>query len=329
VAARGARSAGIRRLLTGACWVNAAALLVAWLVIRFGGDRWWFATVLMFGPRWVYAVPLVIAGVAATILRQRRVILPLSLAFVAVWALLDISIPWSRLRPTAGESLRILTCNVDGENVNKFALADLIFETQPDIVVLQEWPAGEKPTVTWPSGYHFFIEHGLLLASRFPLQIVDQLSDDKLGGPGAVVVADIEFHGKVIHFIGLHLSTPREGIEPLMDRESDGIESMRKSIARRAAESKMVSSIANMTGAPILIAGDMNMPCGSAIFRQFWSGYSDAFSTAGWGTGNSKFTRWWGIRIDHILADPGWKWTDCWVGRDIGSDHRPVIADVQ
>ena len=35
-----------------------------------------------------------------------------------------------------------------------------------------------------------------------------------------------------------------------------------------------------------------------------------------------------GIAIDHVLASPEWAFTGYWVGPDLGSDHRPVIAEV-
>jgi endonuclease/exonuclease/phosphatase (EEP) superfamily protein YafD len=34
------------------------------------------------------------------------------------------------------------------------------------------------------------------------------------------------------------------------------------------------------------------------------------------------------VRIDHILAGPGWRCRRCRVGPDAGSPHRPVIADM-
>jgi endonuclease/exonuclease/phosphatase (EEP) superfamily protein YafD len=39
-------------------------------------------------------------------------------------------------------------------------------------------------------------------------------------------------------------------------------------------------------------------------------------------------TRKTGVRIDHILAGHGWRCRRCWVGPNIGSAHRPVIADL-
>ena len=68
------------------------------------------------------------------------------------------------------------------------------------------------------------------------------------------------------------------------------------------------------------------MPSDSTIFARHWSRYSDAFEEAGLGFGYTKFTRWHGIRIDHLLSDRGLSVVQCRVGPDVGSDHRPLIA---
>jgi endonuclease/exonuclease/phosphatase (EEP) superfamily protein YafD len=62
------------------------------------------------------------------------------------------------------------------------------------------------------------------------------------------------------------------------------------------------------------------------IFRREFGDYQDAFSVAGWGYGYTKFTRVHGVRIDHVMCDGAWQAMKCWVGPDVGSDHRPVIA---
>jgi endonuclease/exonuclease/phosphatase (EEP) superfamily protein YafD len=78
----------------------------------------------------------------------------------------------------------------------------------------------------------------------------------------------------------------------------------------------------------VLLAGDFNTPPESALFSQLWGGYTDAFSTAGWGWGYT-FRSWkTTVRIDHILAGPGWSCERCWVGPYVGSPHRPVLADL-
>lgn len=57
-----------------------------------------------------------------------------------------------------------------------------------------------------------------------------------------------------------------------------------------------------------------------------------AFSAMGFGIGNTTYVDKggikWGSRIDHILTRGRWHASRCWVGPDIGSDHRPVLADI-
>ena len=40
-----------------------------------------------------------------------------------------------------------------------------------------------------------------------------------------------------------------------------------------------------------ILAGDFNLPVDSAIYREYWSGYRDAFSDAGWGFGYTEWPR--------------------------------------
>jgi endonuclease/exonuclease/phosphatase (EEP) superfamily protein YafD len=74
--------------------------------------------------------------------------------------------------------------------------------------------------------------------------------------------------------------------------------------------------------------GDFNLPVDSSIYGQVWNHYHDAFSQGGWGWGYTKWTSWYGIRIDHILYEKAWACTKCWVGPNIGSDHLPLVADL-
>ena len=64
-----------------------------------------------------------------------------------------------------------------------------------------------------------------------------------------------------------------------------------------------------------------------------WDDYTNAFSKAGFGFGETRWTTMrgitFGVRIDHILTNEHWRPQRCWVGPDVGSDHLPVIADLR
>jgi endonuclease/exonuclease/phosphatase (EEP) superfamily protein YafD len=79
----------------------------------------------------------------------------------------------------------------------------------------------------------------------------------------------------------------------------------------------------------MLLAGDFNMPVESRIYRQAWGSFRNAFDEAGIGWGQTKQTRWFGTRIDHILYSSHWRCRKSWVGPSMGSDHRPMIADLE
>jgi endonuclease/exonuclease/phosphatase (EEP) superfamily protein YafD len=84
----------------------------------------------------------------------------------------------------------------------------------------------------------------------------------------------------------------------------------------------------NKGTAPALVLGDFNTPVESQIFRAVWRGMTDAFSRAGFGFGMTRNNGWIRVRIDHVLAGPGWYVDRAVVGRDVGSDHWPLIVDL-
>jgi len=117
-------------------WSYVALLPVAWLLLDVGGDRWWLATVMLFGPRWVYALPLIFLVPVAAIWR-RRLLWPLAAGALAVLGpIMGLCLPWARLIAPHGPRLRVLTCNVKGHSHDNAALNELIRTAAPDIVAL-------------------------------------------------------------------------------------------------------------------------------------------------------------------------------------------------
>ena len=99
-------------------------------------------------------------------------------------------------------------------------------------------------------------------------------------------------------------------------------------MARRWEQSEKAAQEASTVSGPLLIVGDFNTPSESYLFRRVWAGYADAFTPAGWGWGYTFFNSRTMTRIDHILSGEGWNCSRCWVGPDIGSPHRPVLAEL-
>jgi endonuclease/exonuclease/phosphatase family metal-dependent hydrolase len=108
-----------------------------------------------------------------------------------------------------------------------------------------------------------------------------------------------------------------------------------------------VATLAELTvsSAPAVLLGDFNMTVQHAPYADLVAaGLVDAFHAAGHGRGNTLPTRigyvrrvrrslGWArlipvLRVDYIWITPDIAVEAAWVGRDVGSDHLPVLARV-
>jgi len=319
------------RLLAG-MYVLAVVGLWAWMT--WDGDRGWAATLVLFGPRWLCALPLPLLATLAAIY-ERKLLPPLAIAGVVIlFGMMGFNVGLPR---SAGghRTLRIVTCNVEKQAIRPELLAKVIDDVQADVVALQEFFRGTP--LIWPADWHVVERHEFILASRFP--IVERDSMARPGHPWelAGVGYTLELSEGEVHVFNLHLESPRVGLEAVLSRRK-GIDfgrtgELTRVIEQRALESERTARWIAEQGGPKLVVGDFNMPPGSVIFRRDWSGYDDAFSRAGFGLGftkNSEKDGWsYGARIDHILVNSPWRVLRAWVGNNVGSDHLPLVAEVE
>jgi endonuclease/exonuclease/phosphatase (EEP) superfamily protein YafD len=310
-------------------WLYLAAVLGAWALLR-AGDLWGPATLLMFSPRWVLALPpLVLAPAAAAV--RRRALGPVILGLVlALGPVMGFCVPWGRLGPDPGPGFRfrVLTCNMHHVRVDPAPLDRLVVETWPDVVALQEWRDSARSDVLARADWHVHRVQGLCLASRHPVRRAEWLGADSLGERGSVARYEIDTPAGLVTVFNLHLATPRFGLMGVAREGWDGLADLRANSARRREQSEYVAREAERAAGPVVVVGDFNTPPESALFRRVWGGYTDAFAAAGWGWGYTFISRRTVVRIDHVLAGPGWRCDHCRVGPDVGSPHRPVIADL-
>jgi len=304
--------------------------LAVWITLHFAGDRWWLATMLLFGPRWVWGAPLALLLPAAGWLRPRRwwvVFLGVGIALIPVGGL---RVPWRTFTfATSQPCLRVLTCNIHRQQTDTKSLAKLIAAVHPDVVALQNWSSSHA-AVFGQGGWFMHRDGELLLASRFPIGRVTQVDQlDEGGWDGSGTCYELQTPWAVVPFFNLHLASPHRYFEDVLESDPTGPEGVRANSACRERQSKLVSDLALAQGPATLLAGDFNTPDDSPIFRRAWASFSDAFTIAGWGFGRTFYTRRTAIRIDHILAGPAWRCRRCWVGPTVGSPHLPVIADIE
>jgi len=251
---------------------------------------------------------------------------------------MGLRVPVARAAAADSAVLRVMTCNVQGGDVAREALARLVLVEQPDVVALQE--CASEVEFTWPPGWHVLRAGSLLIASPHPLSqprhAIRQHPRSEWP-PTNALHCRVEAPAQTVGFCCVHLQTPRPGLEHVLDRWT-AIAPARSWMLRdetqyRRWESEELQSWLADIGGLTIVAGDFNMPVESAIYQAVWGRQANAFNVAGLGFGYTKFSakRGWsyGTRIDHILFDRdqlGCR--ECWVGADVGSDHRPLIAEL-
>jgi vancomycin resistance protein VanJ len=291
---------------------------------------WAPGTILMFGPRWVLALPLVLLLLVALALRRRTLRPVVPALLIAAGPLAGCCVPWGRLdpNPTAVPRLRVMTCNMHYAKTDPGPLDRLVEGARPDVVAVQEWRDSAPSDVLRGDGWHAHSEPGLFLASRHPIRRADRHGDSSTGERGSVMRYELDTPAGPVTVFNLHLATPRDGLGALAGLDRSGLDEVRANSELRWRQSESVAAEAGRVAGPVVVMGDFNTPPESAIFRRVWAGYTDAFSDAGWGWGYTFRTRRAAVRIDHVLVGGGGWATECWVGPDVGSPHRPVLADL-
>jgi vancomycin resistance protein VanJ len=312
-------------------WIAAAALavpLAAWAFLYFGADELPGATLLAFGPRWIVGLPLV-------------VVLPLAVRVRSYWAVgLVVAAAIVVAGPVAGgqvgvgrwfeadrpalQQLRVVTWNAGGAKAGP-SLRRFVDATGPSLLFCQESQLAEGDL---PPGWKVLGEGGNKIATRLPARADGSLELWRLGAGGRLDRFVLQTPDGDVVLVNLHLPTPRPGIEAAIGSKFRDLGELRRMIEIRAEASRVALSWVGSPDAPLILAGDFNMPAESRIYRASWSGFRNAFSEVGIGWGTTKQTRWYGTRIDHVLYTPPWKCRRAWVGPSMGSDHRPVVADL-
>jgi endonuclease/exonuclease/phosphatase (EEP) superfamily protein YafD len=310
-------------------WLYLGAILAAWALLA-AADLWWPATVLQFSPRWLLLPPAGPLALLAALLRPRA-LTPVLLAFLlAGGPVMGFCVPWQRLlsAPPPGTSFRLLTCNIHYEKIEPLPLDQLIETTRPDFVVLQEYRTYNHSELLARPDWHVHRERGQFLASRHPIRRTARLGPDSGDTRGSVIRYELDTPAGLVTLFSLHFASPRQGLTKVIHEKEGAPEDLTQGSRLRWTQSEYLAGhLAGVTG-PVLVVGDFNTPPESAIFRRLWGSYTDAFGSAGWGWGYTFLGGRTRVRIDHILAGPGWSCDRCWVGPFVGSPHRPVLADL-
>jgi endonuclease/exonuclease/phosphatase (EEP) superfamily protein YafD len=236
----------------------------------------------------------------------------------------------------------VLTCNVEGENAGPAALHRLIVKLQPDVVALQECPDWDQASLSRLFPEPWTVRRGgtLLVASRHAI-VAPPETHLRNRPPSREPVVNglycvVESPQGRLGICSVHQRTPRPGLYIVLDGQTGLSAERGRAVTEETAARRMEAEdlVAWLQGrdVPTVVAGDLNMPIDSAIYRDCWSRFDNVFSQAGFGFGSTKVIRvhgvLYGLRIDHVLVDGPWKPRRAWVADSVGSDHLPLVAEV-
>jgi len=319
------------RWVARATWAYAGVVLAALALIRWRGDDWWPATLLLFLPRWPFLLPIPFLALAAG-WRGRRGLwgTQAAIALIVLGPLMAGSLPIARPRGVTGPRLRIMTFNRASRPIDAKGLIDLVEREGIDLICFQEEGHAE-PELEAYFARGWSKDHRGTILSRLPIvgewdYYQRHLGLDRLYNRRVARVRVRAEDGAEFVVACVHLPTVREGFEALMGADVDGLRAIEN--WRREQVEATAIELDEVSRWPVLVGGDLNTPPDSPILSPLRSRFELAFERAGWGYGYTKPTRLPWTRIDHILAGPQWAVTRCWVGPDLGSDHLPLIAEV-
>ncbi len=315
----------------------AVATLSFIVLLRAFVDRFWLATAIAFAPRWGLALAAPIPIAAAAIGRDLRAgavvaaTLALQLIFVA-----DLHVSLGHGAAPKDRALRVMTQNADSVPFSTGWVESVVKANDLDLLVVQECPISSHVDTPSPlDGYAFEKDINTCVISRWPITKSDPRPRRDAwarGGSGAIALYEIEAPFGTFALLNVHFATARHGLNGFRQFGLGGIATTKENIDLRRWESEVAREWTHRTSAPLIVAGDFNMPAESAIYRSTWGELTNAFDACGSGFGYSKETVLHGVeygtRIDHVAYDGHWKCHAARLGPEMGSDHRGIFAEL-
>ncbi|WP_169720205.1 endonuclease/exonuclease/phosphatase family protein [Aliagarivorans taiwanensis] len=306
-----------RLAMSGSVLIALLILIQGWLPDLLPGIVISYA--LVYGPRWIWLLPAVLALLLIVKLKPpARILSVLSLAVIIRFQDLQLSFP-----SPGYPQLRVITFNAGQGSFAPF-LKDLVDWHDADVVLLQE--AGESFTKRafgdeWYTHCHFW----KCVASRYPLEHTGllHLNAEAEWGHFAAMY-QIQWQGQIINLANVHLATPRPVLETLLNLSPDP-QMASSHHEKRRLQASFLSSWAKQNQ-PVIVGGDFNMSEQDTLYREFFSGFGNAIDQAGSAVNYTKYTSWHGTRIDHVLFGEDFRANQAEALEAIGGDHRAVLA---
>ncbi len=223
------------------------------------------------------------------------------------------------------QCLRVVTLNLYFRNRDGASVLSFLRAAAPDLIVVNECTGEWWETLSdGLGGTHPYQSSGALsrwtgtrIFSRWPLTVGSEVPEyASIHGSDSMITVQFDWRGQSVLLTGVHPSSPvsRERFEDRNQRlETIGV-------------------VSREVQGPAIVAGDFNCSSGSPYFRNMLEhcGWQDTRCGFGW---QASWPAWAppGLRvpIDHVLVNHYWRVVHREVGPNVGSDHLPVIVDLE
>ena len=297
----------------------AGVLASAGTVLAFF-SAWSWLTELTSHFRVQYFAVLAVATVASLVVRRpARALAFAACALTNLAMILPLYVDNASVAVDAPVTpVRVMFSNVFAENRRYGLLLDAVDRYRPDVLVVEEVNEGWFKSLQAVSAeYPYSIveprdgRFGIALYSRHPLR------DARIVKLGVVasIVADVQIDAAVLRVLATHAMPP---FEPTYAR-------------LRNEQLEEIGRFLKEGPRPVVLVGDLNVTPWSAHFTRLLEQSDLADSMRGHGPQFTWPAQVWpvGVPIDHCLYSPGVRVVAREVGPSVGSDHYPIIVDLE
>ena len=306
-----------------------AILLIAGTLLSTTDLNQWWIRIWDF-PRVQILIAMIVLGAALWFFdRGWRPWIPLVLAGLSIWQVYRVypytSFAGHEVARTLPEEnygdgcFSLLTLNVLQTNREYQRTADLIRRVDPDVLLLMEtdqaWADAMAPVMqAYPGQIHRPLDntYGIMFATRLPMS--DASIQDFAQADTPSVVATLRAGKSAFRMIGLH---PRP---PTVNQDTE----------ERDAEIIMAAKQSAALSMPVLAIGDFNDVAWSdttRLFKKVGSFLDPRIGRGTYATFPADYT-WLGWPLDHLFVTEEFLLREMSVGKAVGSDHRPVLAEL-
>jgi len=319
-------------------------LLVAFRAV---GERCWLLWPALFVPPQISLLPLCVLLPLGLLLCPGSVIIDGFVLFLVVFVYMGFRWPITPPRGS-GPSVSVVTCNVGQRNSAR--LSPFIESQKPDLIVLQDAPhKGRRYARQYRDRY--VTEHGeFVLISRFPVRSSAPVEAVRWRQHPVAARFAVEWDGQPLLIYAVHLPTPRRELSRIMGvgliKEwarahgwlgADPNDSVALSLEARPALVRALCDQIRAEQAPVIVAGDLNMPHWGYMYKvlteRLWDAYRECGKGFGFtfpGTSRNPVTLFgpW-LRLDYVFCSRDLRPREARVEANWRAQHRAVAAEFE